>query len=113
MFSYCGFIKRNSEGHSWEKDVGSFKTLLLQVISRLQTDDPVRGIWSPVKARSIRVWYDASSLATVVIEIGNDIVEERHGCGKRTTLLASMLRSWMLYCMGFTLCSSGMSTPLR
>ena len=42
----CGYMKRHSEGVGWEDDVGNTVLgQLKEVRQRLETDDPVRGVW--------------------------------------------------------------------
>ena len=74
----CSFIKRHSDGHAWEDDVGDLtRARLSQVLERLRKNDPVRGSWSVVNNGSGNVWSDASSLAFgVVLEVGGKIVED-------------------------------------
>ena len=74
----CGFIKRNSGGTQWSDAIGiNCEKMMNETLTRLQNDDPVRGVWTVAKNSNGVVWCDASSLALgVVIEIGGAVVED-------------------------------------
>ena len=73
----CGYIKRSSEGHRWEDDIGKeARQMLLEVMQETEMADPVGGKWSVVSKKG-RVWCDASSLAVgCALEVDDGIVED-------------------------------------
>ena len=74
----CGFVKRKSEGTSWDDDIGDqAKVLLCDLLARMGADNPVGGVWRPALDGHFRVWCDASSLAIgTVMEIGGCVMED-------------------------------------
>jgi hypothetical protein len=75
----CSYIKRLSEGKSWDDYVGDECGLkILEVVERVIKDDPVRGQWSVLNtSKNGKVWCDASTLAIgCAVEINGQIVED-------------------------------------
>ncbi|QQP49389.1 Putative LOC101234602 [Caligus rogercresseyi] len=59
-----GFMKRCCTGTSWEDSAGELSiSLLEEVISKVERDDPVRGRWNVRPGGNCELWCDASSLA--------------------------------------------------
>ena len=82
----CSFIKRVSEGSSWEDDVGeNSRAMLAEVLEKLRQSDPVGGKWK-VSSTKGKVWCDASSLATgCALEVDGEIVEDGSWLRKEDT----------------------------
>lgn len=74
----CSFVKRVAEGYGWKDDVGPLaKKMAAELLTRVEKEDPVKGVWEVPKSDSGVVWTDASSLAMgAVLEIGGHIVED-------------------------------------
>lgn len=74
----CSFMKRNSEGTTWEDEIGDkVRGWLKDVLRRLREKDPARGAWKAATDGDCKVWCDASSLAVgVVIEMSGKVVED-------------------------------------
>ena len=59
----CSFVKRSCESNAWDSFAGSVAIQRLsEVLSRLDVDDPVKGIWSASTGK-LNVWCDASQIA--------------------------------------------------
>ena len=73
----CSYIKRISEGRSWEDDIGDdARRLLKEMLCELRHSDPVTGRWA-AESKVGKVWCDASSLAVgCALEIDGAIVED-------------------------------------
>ena len=73
----CSFVKRNCESNAWDSFAGSVAIQRLrEVLSRLDVDDPVKGIWSASSGK-LNVWCDASQIAYgVALERKNQIIED-------------------------------------
>ena len=82
----CSFIKRVSEGSSWEDDVAeNSRAMLAEVLEKLRQSDPVRGRWK-VSSTKGKVWCDVSSLATgCALEVDGEIVEDGSWLRKEDT----------------------------
>ena len=79
----CSFIKRSTNGITWNKEA-SPKTLLMlsELMKSIDDSDPVQGKWMVRQTVYGSLWCDASSLAIgVALEIDDDIVED--GCWLR------------------------------
>ena len=74
----CSFVKRHSEGSKWNDYIGDRAQFMIEdLVERVRTNDPVGGRWCVDKARTGKIWCDASSLAMgVVVEIGGVTVED-------------------------------------
>lgn len=81
----CSFIKRVSEGERWDDSVGeSAMDMIRELLTRIEAEDPVRGVFHVAPCKNGRVWCDASSLALgVAVEIGGQIVEDAAWLRKR------------------------------
>jgi hypothetical protein len=66
----------NNQG--WDEKVSSQTMALVgELLNSVQTNDPVRGVWSVPHTKKARVWCDASSLAVgVCIEVNGEIIED-------------------------------------
>ena len=75
----CSYMKRVSEGSSWDDDVGQVaRDKLVEVRNRIRSDDPVKGAWTVPHQDSGIVWCDASNIAMgAMLEIGGVMVEDR------------------------------------
>lgn len=74
----CGVLKRMVNDLSWDEQIDDrMKNCIDELMSRVMTDDPVRGKWNVSDRRDGKVWCDASSLAIgVVLEIDGNTVED-------------------------------------
>ena len=74
----CSFVKKSCESNTWDSFAGSIAIQRLkEVLSRLDVDDPVTGIWS-ISSRKLNVWCDASQIAYgVALERKNQIIKDR------------------------------------
>lgn len=74
----CSYVKRKSEGKLWDDFIGDeARAMIREVVSRVRTEDPVRGLWKVAVTEEGKVWCDASSLALgVALEIDGVIVED-------------------------------------
>ena len=68
----CSYVKRRAEGGKWDDYVGEEEaSMLVEVVARVEREDPVRGQWLVPKGSEGVVWCDTSSIATgVLLEIG-------------------------------------------
>ena len=73
----CSFIKRQSEGHRWDDEVGVMvRKMLSELLEEVRSSDPVGGRWE-APSDAGRIWCDASSLAMgCALEIDGNIVED-------------------------------------
>ncbi|XP_065654532.1 uncharacterized protein LOC136081163 [Hydra vulgaris] len=75
----CSFIKRHSQGNTWDDLIGDqAQSWLIEILCRLEVCDSVRGKWN---AKGIQngatLWCDASSMAIgVAIEYDGVIIED-------------------------------------
>lgn len=74
----CSYVKRISEGLGWNDDIGErARAMMMELMSKLAVEDPVKGVFHVSPCKRGRVWCDASSLALgVVLEIGTYVVED-------------------------------------
>ena len=76
----CSYIKRCSQGTSWEDPIGEkAEKMLKQVLDRVsEGEDPVGGIWNVCFSNKlVRVYCDASSIATgCLLEVDGEVVED-------------------------------------
>ena len=72
----CSFVKRSCESNAWDSFAGSVVIQRLrEVLSCLDVDDPVKGIWSA--SGKLNVWCDTSQIAYgVALERKNQIIED-------------------------------------
>jgi len=75
----CSYIKRVSEGSSWDDDASQVaRDKLLEVRNQVRSDDPVKGAWTVPHQDSGTVWCDASNIAMrAMLEIGGVLIEDR------------------------------------
>ena len=75
----CSYVKRCSEGSTWDDDVGDVAHgMLVEIRDRIRVEDPVKGAWTVPNVKAGVVWCDASSIGTgVALEIGGVLVEDR------------------------------------
>ena len=95
MFSLCGeitghypiagwlrvalsFIKRNCEGTGWDELVGPVTVMRMkEVLSRMRSEDPVKGIWSDPSHGVMNIWCDASKIAyDITLEKEGKVIED-------------------------------------
>ena len=84
-----GYLKRRASSSTirWDDVVADDEvvTCLTEVMTRLKTDDPVRGRWDVV-GKSATVWVDASMLAYgAVLEVNGEVVEDASWLRKECT----------------------------
>lgn len=74
----CSFIKRRSGDINWEDGVSeNVCTMVREVLRRVKSDDPVKGVWYVPRTCKGVVWCDASSIALgVALQIDNIIAED-------------------------------------
>lgn len=75
---YCSFVKRglNSIGWDEEGDLNSIRRLK-EIVTWLESADPVQGKWAVKSRDECTVWCDASSIAMgVCIEVEGNIIED-------------------------------------
>ena len=74
----CSFVKRASEGQKFESYIGdAARKMLLEMITMVNENDPVKGKWHVSGCKSGTIWCDASSIALgACLEIDGDIVED-------------------------------------
>ena len=72
----CSFVKRSCDSNAWDSFAGFVAIQRLwEVVSRLDVDDPVKGIWS-ASSEKLNVWCDASQIAyDIALERKNHIIE--------------------------------------
>lgn len=62
------YIRRQTVGMSWEDKVNRVTVnMMKELVSKVKTQDPVRGCWHGYKCEKRVVWYDASIIAFVVV----------------------------------------------
>ena len=73
----CSFVKKSCESNAWDSFAGSVAIQKLRkVLSCLDIDDPVKGIWSASSGK-LNVWCDASKVAYgIALERKNQIIED-------------------------------------
>ena len=73
----CAYVKRCSEGTSWEDSIGNKAMgMVLEMLRNVDEADPVCGKWN-VTSKNGKVWCDASSLALgCALEIDGSVVED-------------------------------------
>ena len=72
----CSFIKRMAEGEGWKDKVGPLVTkMAAELLTRVEKEDPIRGVWEVPRISQVVVWSDASALGAV-LEIADYIVED-------------------------------------
>ena len=76
----CSFVKRLANSVGWDSKVDAKTVELAQELwKRVETEDPVGGVWDIGDTREGRVWCDASSLAVgACLEIEGEIVEDNN-----------------------------------
>ena len=76
----CSYIKRQTNECGWDDPISeAVKVMLKKILSKLDVDNPVKGIWVVPTQSEGMVWCDASNLAVgVSVEIGGRQVED--GC---------------------------------
>lgn len=81
----CSYLKRLANSVEWDEKVSDCIVLKLKdIFSRVEVNDPVKGVWTVSKGNVGTVWCDASSIATgIVVEINDVIVEDN--CWLRKT----------------------------
>jgi hypothetical protein len=74
----CGFVKRQTNGSTWDEVVeASVVAKLRDIDDAVKKMDPIGGRWEVSASAIGRVWCDASSLAVgVCLEIDGSIVED-------------------------------------
>ena len=74
----CSYIKRHAGGSAWDDKIGNRPLAWIkEVVKRVQSSDPVQGVWFVPADRPGRVWCDASSLAIgVALDIDGQTVED-------------------------------------
>ena len=74
----CSYVKRRAEGHRWEDYIGDTAwAMVCDILARVQSEDPVSGVWHVPNSNRGRVWCDASDLALgVIIEVEGVVVED-------------------------------------
>jgi len=76
----CGYIQRcvSETGIDWDENVSpEILALIAEVMTKLKTDDPVRGKWVVNPDSPINVWADASNLALgVLLEVDGHVIED-------------------------------------
>ena len=72
------FVKRGCQGDVWDSLAGTTATTRLKdVLTRLNSDDPVKGLWSVPPFGRLNIWCDASKIAyAVALEKENEIIED-------------------------------------
>ena len=81
----CSYVKRRCEGERWDDKIGHHAaSMIRELISRVKSEDPVRGEFQVPPSTHGRVWCDASSLGIgVAVEIGGTVVEDAAWLRKR------------------------------
>ena len=73
----CSYIKRCAEGSKWEDFVGNRALgMLRETLNRVESEDPVTGVWYVPRTENGVIWCDASSIATAALVEINDVVVE-------------------------------------
>ena len=74
----CSFVKRSCESNAWDSFAGSVvNQRFRKVLSCLDVDDPVKGIWSASSGK-LNIWGDAGQIAyDVALKRKNQIIEDR------------------------------------
>ena len=72
------FVKRGCQGDAWDSLAGPTATTRLKdVLTQLNSDDPVKGLWSVPPFGRLNIWCDASKIAyAVALEKENEIIED-------------------------------------
>ena len=73
----CNFVKRSCESNAWDSFAGSVAIQRLRkVLSCLDVDEPVKGIWSASSGK-LNVWGDTGQIAYgIALERKNQIIED-------------------------------------
>ncbi len=73
----CGFLKRRTTG-KWDDFVDpDSRAMLAELVQRTCREDPAQGIWLMDRNQPVRLWCDASNIATgVAIAVDGEIVED-------------------------------------
>ena len=81
----CSYTKRHAGGSSWTDYVGDeTRDRMREVVSEVQKNDPVTGMWQVPKVETGIVWTDASDLAMgVMLEIEGVVAEDGTWMRKR------------------------------
>ena len=74
----CSFVKRSCESNAWDSFAGSVANQRFRkVLSCLDIDDPVKGIWSASSGK-LNVWGDAGQIEYgVALKRKNQTIEDR------------------------------------
>ena len=82
----CSYIKRRAGGSGWNDSIGEkADNMIRETVSRVENEDPVKGLWSVPKKNNGRVWCDASDLALgVILEVDGVVAEDAAWLRKKT-----------------------------
>ncbi len=73
----CGFLKRRATGDCDDFVDQNSRGMLAELVQRAHREDPARGVWPVNRGDPVRLWCDASNIATgVVLEVNGKIVED-------------------------------------
>ena len=74
----CSYIKRLTNETAWDDHILPLPLILVrEVMRKLQTDDPVQGVWHVSSTGRVEVWCDASSMAVACcLAVDGVIVED-------------------------------------
>ena len=83
---HCSYLKRLCGGGAWDAPVDEcVSKMAVELLRRVNKEDPVRGRWNVNPNGVVTVWTDASSLALgVVLEIDGSVVEDASWLRKKT-----------------------------
>ncbi len=74
----CSLLKRFSSDVKWDEKVSQqCQEMLNEIMTKVRTSDPVKGVWTVDGKDSVNVWCDASNIALgVVITVDGMVIED-------------------------------------